>query len=1100
MAIIDTNGRPRSVRTPEEKVEEVHEDFENLTDEEKAAFLAIASQMRAGNFRDYESLVSAEYERVPVDPRTFLLDDYYIGKIGANMWPKLQDDFVDLFTNGYSEAILGGCIDLDAIVFGADGSLHTLRERLGTSPWVTSVADTGEEASKSSGAVESGVRPVVQLTIANGASVKLTPDHKVRVWRGGYQWIAAKDLVEDDLVVVPRKWTPFSVTTISVEAAKLIAYFVGDGSVSETRARFCDGNPETSQEVLVLLRAIGFDGTRRPKGNAWEVHITKTKTSGFWDWACSHDLDLKTREVVVPRSVCISSNEVVAAFLNRLWACEGCVYAPSSGKSPPRFALGMTSERCVRQVQALLLRFGVRGRIFEIKPKGRSRLACWHLQVSGRDQLAAFLDAIGPILGKEGACERIAAYVAQTRGNTNVDVLPVTWGWLNDQMVERGIQRPAGNRWWMLATSRECHVSRQLFAQWLSDYGDTDLGGDLRFVFDDSVGFERVRGVNEVLAAIPTGDVTDAGDHRRFVANGISVSNSIGWGKSFFASCGLAYVIYQMSCLKDPQQVYGLAPGSSILVSLLSVTREVARRVPLAELNSKLEQSPYFKEQFPFKFASTMYEIRFPKRITVVGGSTSSSVLGGNVFAGFIDEVSYMGDERGVEGGRYVPVDKGAKLHTAITRRMKSRFQKVGKLPGVLFVVSSKERPVAFVEQRIKEVRETGDRSCFVREYATWDVKPEESFSDESFKIAVGNDRVRATLDPTPEQEAWYQDNGLQVIEVPDDYRTDFEHDLEGSLRDIAGIATEAISPFIHRVEKLAESITDLPSPLDIEEWQSGTPLEFHWNRVCEGFERRLPGGFKEQGWRPRRHPGAARYAHIDPALTGDAAGVCISHIAGWIEVIKRDSIGDEYTELAPVYETDLILAVKPPPGDEIFLGDLRAIVYQFAEHGFQIARGTLDSYQSADTIQQFRQRGIEAEVLSVDRKPDPYEVLKTAIYEGRMRLQKNDTLQRELHQLQRVPHGRSGKWKIDHPKRGSKDIADALCGVTFSLASHLPGQPLDPVRSSREAAPEDAQDHSWVTGGSVMVPPSARRGGARQSMVGPAKDGAPFPMPFVKG
>lgn len=683
MAIVDKGGRPRSVRTPEEILEEVDEDFANLSSDEKAAFLAIIDQMQGGDFRDYETLVSAEYERIPVDPRTFLTDEHFIGKVGANMWPKLQDDFVDLFSGGYSEAVLGG---------------------------------------------------------------------------------------------------------------------------------------------------------------------------------------------------------------------------------------------------------------------------------------------------------------------------------------------------------------------------------------------------------------------------------SIGWGKSFFASCGLAYVIYQMSCLKDPQQVYGLAPGSSILVTLLSITREVARRVPLAELNSKLEQSPYFREQFPFKFASTMYEIRFPKNIIVVGGSTSSSVLGGNVFAGFIDEVSFMGDEKGVEGGRYVPVDKGAKMHKAITRRMKSRFQKVGKLPGVLFVVSSKERPVAFVEQRIKEVRDTGDRSCFVREYATWDVKPVESFSHEIFKIAVGNDRVRAIIDPTPQQENWFQENGLQVIEVPDDYRTDFEHDLEGSLRDIAGIATQAISPFIHRVEKISQAVSDLPNPVDMEEWQAGTDLVFHWNRVCEGYERRLPGGFKEQAWRPKRHPGAPRFVHIDPALTGDSAGVCIAHIAGWTEVIRRDSMGVEYTELAPVYETDLLLGVKPPPGDEIFLGDLRSIVYQFAEHGFQIARGSLDSYQSADTIQQFRQRGIESEVLSVDRKPDPYEVLKTALYEGRLRLINNSIVIRELHQLQRIPHGRSGHWKIDHPKRGSKDIADALCGVTFSLSLHLPGQPLDPVQGSRDSTHEDQPDHSWVTGGSVMVSSSAKSGTGQRGNTGAPRGAPPFPMPFVKG
>jgi hypothetical protein len=579
------------------------------------------------------------------------------------------------------------------------------------------------------------------------------------------------------------------------------------------------------------------------------------------------------------------------------------------------------------------------------------------------------------------------------------------------------------------------------------------------------------------------------------------LGGSIGWGKSFFASCGLAYVIYQMSCLKDPQQVYGLAVGSKIIIALLSMTREVARRVPLAEMHNKLVQSPYFKEKFPFKFASTMYEIRFGKGLTVVAGSTSSAVIGGNVFAAFIDEASFMGDTKTVDrSGRVISQDKGAMFHSAIIRRMKSRFQVAGKLPGVLFTVSSKERPVAFVEKRIEEVRQTEDPTVFVREYATWEVKPRENFSPTSFQIAVGNDRVRSVLEPTQQQVQWYLDNGMRIINVPDDYLPEFESDLEGALRDVAGVATEAVSPFIHRIEKISEAEhPELPSPLAVEEWVAGTMLEFNWHNVCTGFTRRLPGGYEEQGWRPKRNPNAIRFAHIDPALSGDSAGICIAHISGWIEVVRKDQFGGEFNELAPVVETDLLLGVKPPPGDEIFLGDLRSIIYQFMEHGFSIAFCSLDRYQSADTMQQLRLRGVESELTSVDRTPEPYEMTKTAIYENRLNLQSNAKLLTELQQLQRMPKG-SG-YKIDHPKMGSKDIADALAGCCYNLLMRLPGRPMAPVVSTSKEGDEKV-DHSWVTGGKVMVPSSGKSTVGPRGIVGSQKKrgGGSFPMPFIKG
>lgn len=582
------------------------------------------------------------------------------------------------------------------------------------------------------------------------------------------------------------------------------------------------------------------------------------------------------------------------------------------------------------------------------------------------------------------------------------------------------------------------------------------------------------------------------------------LTGSLGWGKSFFATCGLAYVLYQMSCLANPQEVYGLATGTALAIAILSATREAARRVPLAELGSKLQLSPYFKEKCPYKIAQTMYEIRFPtKKMMVVAGSTSSAAIGTNVFAGFLDEMAFMGGKRQLDKtGRLVEVDKSEVLTKAIVRRMKSRFMRAGKLPGLMFLVSSKEKPVAFIESKIEEARAGQAPDVFVRDYSTWDVKPPENFSGKTFQIAVGNETVRSKIDPDPDDVAWYKGSGLRIIEAPEEYRPDFESDLEGALRDIAGIATESTSLFIHRREKIVEAIDEtLRSPIDVEEWMSGEPLEFWWERVAVKFERPIPGGFTEEAWRPIRHPGAVRYVHIDPSLVGDCAGLVIGHIAGHCEVTRRDAGGDAYTEVAPIIESDLLLRIIPPPGDEIFLGDIRGIVYEFQAHGFQISFSSMDSYQSADTRQQFKYRGIESEVLSVDKTTVPYESMKTALYEGRLRLQDNVTLQRELRALQRVQKtkGVIPKFMVDHPPRGSKDIADGVAGVVHSLMTRQPGQPMAPMRAERDSMTEK-QDHSWVTGGKVMVPPSAGQQGGRQGMVGQKVSDKDLPMPFARG
>lgn len=582
------------------------------------------------------------------------------------------------------------------------------------------------------------------------------------------------------------------------------------------------------------------------------------------------------------------------------------------------------------------------------------------------------------------------------------------------------------------------------------------------------------------------------------------LSGSLGWGKSFFATCGLAYVLYQMSCLVNPQEVYGLATGTALAIAVMSATREAARRVPLAELGSKLQLSPYFKERCPFKIAATMYEIRFPtKKMMVVAGSTSSAAIGTNVFAGFLDELAFMGGRRQPDKtGRIVEVDKGEVLTKAITRRMKSRFMKAGKLPGLMFLVSSKEKPVAFIEKRIEEARSTRDSSVFIRDYSTWDVKPAENFSGKTFQIAVGNETIRSKIDPSPEDIAWYQDSQLRIINAPEEYRLDFESDLEGSLRDIAGIATESVSLFIHRREKIAEAVDEsLRSPIDVEEWVSGEPLEFWWERVATPYERSIPGGFTEEAWRPIRHPGAVRYVHIDVALVGDCAGITIAHSAGHVEVMRRDLAGESYPDVAPVIETDLVLRIIPPPGDEIFLGDIRGIIYEFQRHGFIISYASMDGWQSADTRQQLKVRGIESDVVSVDRTTVPYEVMKTALYEGRLRLQKHAALLKELRELQRIQKtkGIIPKFMVDHPAQGSKDIADSLAGAAYSLMERQPGPPLAPMTSARNAMSE-RHDDTWVTGGRIMVPPSAGARSGGRGMVAEKVSPQNMPMPFARG
>ena len=159
------------------------------------------------------------------------------------------------------------------------------------------------------------------------------------------------------------------------------------------------------------------------------------------------------------------------------------------------------------------------------------------------------------------------------------------------------------------------------------------------------------------------------------------LTGAIGWGKSTFAEIAMCRMLYEISCLRDPQKVYGLMKGSVIVLLNVGVTLDNARKVVFQGIKSKLHTSPYFNNEFPFD--AWKNELRFPNNIWVFPAvAGSNGVIGYNVFGGVMDEVNFMSivenSKSVASGGKY---DQADLLYKSLIRRMKSRFMKRGKLP-----------------------------------------------------------------------------------------------------------------------------------------------------------------------------------------------------------------------------------------------------------------------------------------------------------------------------------------------------------------------------------------------------------------------------------
>lgn len=247
-------------------------------------------------------------------------------------------------------------------------------------------------------------------------------------------------------------------------------------------------------------------------------------------------------------------------------------------------------------------------------------------------------------------------------------------------------------------------------------------------------------------------------------------------------------------------------------------------------------------------------ELRFPNRIIVkpVSGSEQAAI-GQNVIGGILDEVNFMANvdksKRSVDGGAY---DQALQLYNSISRRRKSRFLSLGKLPGILCMVSSKRYPGQFTDQ--KELEAKGDPGIYVYDKTVWNVKPG-TFSGVFFQVFIGDTSRRPRIIENGEQILPQEKN--LITEVPIEYKSDFQRDILSSLRDISGISTLSVHPFLVNIEAVSAGFGHHGSLLNVTE----TDFEDISVRIVrENFI----------------NPELFRFCHIDLALSGDSAGFCV--------------------------------------------------------------------------------------------------------------------------------------------------------------------------------------------------------------------------------
>lgn len=543
-------------------------------------------------------------------------------------------------------------------------------------------------------------------------------------------------------------------------------------------------------------------------------------------------------------------------------------------------------------------------------------------------------------------------------------------------------------------------------------------------------------------------------------------TGAIGIGKTSVAMLALAYKLYWLSCLRNPQAYYGLMGDSLMVFGIYSITKQQVADTGYYKLRGWIDSSPYFRSHFPRSRKIDSQIVFQRQNVRVVPGSRELHALGLDLFAFAIDEVNFMQSRMDRDRGKMV--GQAYDLYNSTHSRITSRFLRPGgTIPGIMLLLSSKNAQTSFLEELLKQRREGGMARTYVSDYPLWEVKPAHRYILPKFRVEVGDRVAPSRLLPDEnldnlrqyhagrlplaavQQRAKPPDKaggspsraGAVVVSVPGEFLKVFEEDTDKALREVAAVSTFNVSPLVRDRASVPDAVrVDIPNPFTREAVTLSVSDEL---LIEDYFKIDVAARVVESSWIPRLNPTLPRFVHVDLGLTGDAAGFAMGHISGVKQVERLNPDGTRSAIESPFIIIDLMLRILPPPGSEIDFAKIRAFL-GYLKRIYPIVKVTLDGWQSADFVQIVRKPPLrfEADIQSIDKTDGPYLSLRSAHFDRRIAMYGYPPYQDEVLDLQRIKRPNSPEWKVDHPEKatkggkGSKDVSDAVAGVVWGLLS----------------------------------------------------------------
>ena len=289
----------------------------------------------------------------------------------------------------------GKCLHEDTLITLADGSQIPIKELENNKEKIISLNDKLKiEQRDKTEFFSRDVDKLLKVTLRSGKEIKLTPEHPLLTIKG---WEEAQKLNVGSRIGTPRNIHAFGSHEMPENEIKLLAYLIAEGHTKKV-VLFTNSDEKIVNdfkdslnkfdETLELIKekeyhyrisypkwrtkVLGHNKERDEKG-----HFLKGKANLVEKRSIRKLIEreglfgLLAPQKFLSENILKLKKEQLAIFLNRLFSCDGSIYKSNNYW---QISYGSSSVKMIKQIQHILLRFGILSKLRDKKIKLNNKI------------------------------------------------------------------------------------------------------------------------------------------------------------------------------------------------------------------------------------------------------------------------------------------------------------------------------------------------------------------------------------------------------------------------------------------------------------------------------------------------------------------------------------------------------------------------------------------------------------------------------------------------------------------------------------------------------------------------------------------------------